>query len=152
MDQEEEEEDDDKDTASLAMQHQDQGEGASSSSGRSPSLRTEPLDARPRIDCGVAVVGVGQAAFCGGVGTHPQNAHNPQNGRGFYCSAVLYDSLFDHWSSLPPMKCTRHGAAAAAVGRLLFVLGGQYVDAAKPITVRKEEQEDMNQLKKLPVE
>jgi len=111
-------------------------QSSQSSSSSSPWSR-EPLDAQPRIDCGVAVVGVGEAAFCGGVGTHPRDAYCSSVGRGFYRSAVLYDSLFDHWRNLPPMKCARHGAAAAAVGRLLFVLGGHYVDAARPVMVRR---------------
>ena len=88
-------------------------------------------DARPRIDCGAAVVGPGQVAFVGGCGSHPNAAYGA-SGFGFFRSAVLYDSLFDQWRGLPPMRCRRHGAAAAAVGRLLFVLGGQYVDADVP--------------------
>jgi hypothetical protein len=95
----------------------------------------DSLDFRPRIDCGAAVVGVGQAAFCGGVGTHPSAAYSPTLGHGFYRTAVLYDSLFDEWVGLPPMRRRRHGAAAAAVGRTLFVLGGHYVEADLPVAV-----------------
>lgn len=94
------------------------------------------LDARPRIDSGVAAVGVGEVALCGGVGSHPNAAYSPAEGHGFYRTAVLYDSLFDAWVGLPPLRCRRHGAAAAAVGRSLFVLGGQYVDAEVPVAVR----------------
>ena len=98
-----------------------------------------------RIDCGSAVVGIGQVAFCGGCGAHPNAAAqaaaaadaeeeeeegdldddddegNDESGKkeevGFFRSAVLYDSLLDEWQRLPRMRLRRHGASAVCVGR-----------------------------------
>ena len=68
-----------------------------------------------RIDCGSAVVGIGQVAFCGGCGAHPNAAaqaaadaeeeggddEEKEEEVGFFRSVVLYDSLLDEWQRLP---------------------------------------------------
>lgn len=103
--------------------------------GRDGYPRSFSPGAFPRIDCGATVVGVGEVVFCGGCGSHPNQAGSEEyidleeageysggggdddervrgstgGERGFFASARVYDSIFGEWRALPEIHA--HEAA-----------------------------------------
>lgn len=61
---------------------------------------------------------------------------NPAEGsQGVFNETEVYDTKTDSWKRLPPMAVPRHGTAAVAVGKQVFIPGGGILQGGSPVDV-----------------
>ena len=84
------------------------------------------LSPMPTARGGLACAAIEYEIFCfGGEG-------NPENEKGIFAEAEVYDTKTDAWRKLEDMPVPRHGTGAASVGGRIYIPGGGLMEAAHP--------------------
>lgn len=84
----------------------------------------------PTARGGIAAAAVGGTIYTfGGEGNPAEGSH------GVFADTEAYDTVRDRWQQLAPMPVPRHGTAAAAVGRTIFIPGGGTAGGGAPVDV-----------------
>jgi N-acetylneuraminic acid mutarotase len=84
----------------------------------------------PTARGGLVAAAVGGTVYTfGGEGNPSQGSH------GVFAETEAYDTARDRWHRLAPMPVPRHGTAAAAVGRTIYIPGGGTAGGGAPVDV-----------------